>query len=242
VSIASVINIIGSNVSPALEEKFAYWVEAYALVNMTIPYILGVDTYKINEENPLYPKNISVYHGQNLQELLKAIVNPARLAVVKDVNTTFKNEVIWYRKGYELVKSFRSDTQLVQDTRVDNAQVLDMEVLNLTTEEEETYNRWLTRWAYPVYIPILMRLPGLKAYNCFHHSGQDYQESKDYPARETEYPGYISMLYFEDIKAFRNYERSPELVAFREAVRVKFPGSYNHKWYIQYQLVKSWRK
>jgi hypothetical protein len=241
---ATVISVIGHNISSELEMKFTNWFDAaYAPVHMSTSLYLGIERYKIINGNPVYPENLSIFHCQNLQGILKTIDNPDRLAVVKDVNTTFKRiECVWFRKGFELIKSFRPDTQIEGDTRVDNAQVLHMEVLRLAPEQEEKYNQWLVRWAYPVYIPILMKLPGLKAYNRFHHSGQDFQESKDYRARETEYPTCLSMLYFEDVKAFENYERSPELIAFREAIRMNFPGSLDYKWYVQYQLVKSWRK
>jgi hypothetical protein len=241
---ATVISVIGYNIPSELEMKFTNWYdEAYAPVHMSTSLYLGIDRYKIINENPVYPESLSLFHAQNLQEVLKTINHPDRLAVVKDINTTFKKiDIFWYRKGFELIKSFRPDTQIAEDTRVDNAQVLHMEVLRLSPEQENKFNDWFVRWAYRVYIPIIMKLPGLKGYDRFHHSGQDLKESRDYRVQETEYPTYLSILYFEDVKSFENYEKSPELIAFREAIRMNFPGSLDYKWYVQYQLVKSWRK
>jgi hypothetical protein len=60
--------------------------------------------------------------------------------------------------------------------------------------------------------------------------------------REWEYPDYISIIYFDDLAAFENYQSSPELIAFKKAICNIFPNGLNYRLYVQYQLVKSWRK
>jgi hypothetical protein len=42
--------------------------------------------------------------------------------------------------------------------------------------------------------------------------------------------------------SFENYRKSPELVAFQKAIRNVFPNGLSLKWYVQYQLMQSWRK
>ena len=49
-------------------------------------------------------------------------------------------------------------------------------------------------------------------------------------------------MYFGDIKSFETYAKSAALVAFNKALRTVFPYGLNYKWYVEYQLVKSWRK
>jgi hypothetical protein len=159
---ATTISIVGNIIPPELEGKYANWFnEAYAPVFMTIPAMLGIDRYLVIKENPFYPRNIVLYHRQNLQAVQEEISNPDRMAVVRDINTTFKKiEWVWYRKGYELIKSFHSSGQNGEDTRVDNACVMHLEVPRLSPEQEEKFNEWFVLWAYPVYIPILIRILG----------------------------------------------------------------------------------
>jgi heme-degrading monooxygenase HmoA len=84
----------------------------------------------------------------------------------------------------------------------------------------------------------LAGLPGLKGYDCYEHSGQKGLTE----SREWEYPPYLSIVYFKNNEAFENYEKSRELIAYQKAIRNIFPNGLNLRWYIQYQLVKSWRK
>jgi hypothetical protein len=241
---SGLVSITGFNASPELTEKWKNWFDAsYAPIHLELPPILGIERYTVLKNNPVYPESLNVFHTENLAGLIDNTTNPNRLAVIKDSNTSFKKiGWVWYKRGFELLKSFRTDIQNEEDTRVDNAPILHIEALRLSPGQQEQFNDWFVRWAYRVYIPILMKLPGLKAYNCFHHSGRDFQESRDYHSAETDYPADLSLIYFEDVNSFENYERSPELIAFREAIRVNFPGSLDYKWYVQYQLQKSWRK
>jgi hypothetical protein len=49
--------------------------------------------------------------------------------------------------------------------------------------------------------------------------------------RSVEYPSHLSILTFDNIKAFENYEKSLELAAFRYALNLTFPGALDYKCY-----------
>jgi hypothetical protein len=61
-------------------------------------------------------------------------------------------------------------------------------------------------------------------------------------ASVTKYPQYLSLMSFDKIEAFENYTRSAELAASQKAMRNIFPYGLDYRWYVQYELVKSWRK
>jgi hypothetical protein len=60
--------------------------------------------------------------------------------------------------------------------------------------------------------------------------------------REQEYPRYLSVIYFENMPDIDNYEKSTELAALQKSLRGVFPRGLNYKWYVQYQLTKSFKK
>jgi hypothetical protein len=107
----------------------------------------------------------------------------------------------------------------------------------MTLEQQEKYNKWFNEYGR-VFVLLFMKTCGLKGYDYLKYSGFTSQTQ----ARETDYPPYLSLFYFEDQKAFEHFEESHELVRFQSALRNIFPLGLNYKWYVQYQLVKSWRK
>ncbi len=97
-------------------------------------------------------------------------------------------------------------------------------------EEEEKHNNYFEKWFYEAYVPRLGEVTGLK--------GADrYRIVKESPR----YPKYIQILQFDNLKAYEEYERSPDLAAMRTSFDANFPGS-DYRWFVQYQLARSWRK
>ena len=84
----------------------------------------------------------------------------------------------------------------------------------------------------------------MKEYACYKLIDVDPKGLPDYykPKRPIEYPLHLSMLQFDNIDAYDNYTKSIELAGFRDHMKVPFPGGLDFKWYVQYQLIKSWRK
>lgn len=86
-----------------------------------------------------------------------------------------------------------------------------------------------------------MKLPGLKEYGLYRIV--DVRLPEMYRVKDNSvHPRWLSILHFENMKAFEDYEKSRELAAMRGALRAPFPAGLDYKWYVQYELMRSWRK
>jgi hypothetical protein len=236
----------GRNVPPELREKFQNWMfEAYIPILLKIPPLEAVEYYQILKENPLYPGLMGVYHYQNAPVTDSRARNPDWNAVFRDQATTFARVENFWSEQYYLLRSFGELALPVsKDGKTGDTPVMHIEAFRLSAEEQERYNEWFVKWAYRVYIPVLMKLPGLNKYSYYQQTGLAVRASEQYIGKRvvTEYPRYISVLLFENLKAFENYENSPELVAFKRAMSFEISNNIVPEWYVQYQLVRSWRK
>jgi hypothetical protein len=246
---APVINVGGASPAPGADidvwNRYENWLcEVYLpLLTSKIPGATGADRYWIIKENPLYPSRITIRHFQNLKMSENSNKLPERIAVEEEMATWVKRHVIDYvwATSYILIKSFRSepsDSPGVGDTKIENAPIMHIESYRLRPEDEEKYVKWLNDYGFNVLIPLFVGLPGLKGYDCYKHTGLKGISE----VREWEYPPYLSIVYFENVEAFENYEKSRELVAYQKALRNVFPNGLNLRWYVEYQLVRSWRK
>ncbi|MFH0846653.1 MAG: hypothetical protein V1894_01150 [Chloroflexota bacterium] len=224
--------------------RFLNWMtEVYAPLHMTIPGRTGMDSYKIVTESPEYPSLLSLLHYKNIQAREASLTNPERIAVANELNAWIKRRVMVYVwvNPYELVKSFRNKQfkeQSKGDTMIENAPILHIEGYRFRPGDQEKYANWLNDYASSSFVPLIMRLPGIKGYDFYENIGGKTLVE----AREWEYPDSLSALYFEDMVAFENYTKSPELLALKKGLLNTFPNGLNLRWYVQYQLIGSWRK
>ena len=119
-----------------------------------------------------------------------------------------------------------------------------IEAPRLSPAEEEKYDNWFARWGYDVYIPLLMKLPGFKEYARYKLIDFDWTNWTNLTSLKipASHPLYMSVLTFENIEAFEEYEKSLELGAYRSAMDIYFPRGLDFKWYVQYRLNISQRK
>lgn len=188
-----------------------------------------------------YPDVVRIYHYENLGAIGTALASPEYNAIIKDVDATFPSVRFLWQHGYMLLKSFRNEPSFRQDnaeTMIENAPVMLLESYQLSPEEEKDYYAWLTRWGYEVYIPILMKLKGIKGYDCYRWAGI----KPTLNIKSAIFPQHLSILYFESIEAYEDYEKSPEVVALRRAVSYDFLKGLSPRWHAQYQLRRSVRK
>jgi hypothetical protein len=244
---APVITLMGGSpypgVDPDVYARFQKWAaEVYNPLLMKVRSPLGMDIFQIIRECQEYPFRITIGHFENLPAWEKTLKNPDSNAVTEDIRNWGQRRVhdyIW-SAVYQLVKGFRGGSSLSEsqpDTRVENVNIIYLEAFRLVAEDQDKYNKWLNDYGFNI-LPLFTRLPGLIKYDYFKHIGFGYRSD----IRETEYPAYLSLIYFADLPAFENYEKSPELVTFRKTLRNVFPRGLNYKWDVQYQLTKSWRK
>jgi hypothetical protein len=62
---------------------------------------------------------------------------------------------------YTLKKYEKTGVFFKPGTKIENAPVMLLQGFRLSTEEQEKYSRWLSENGY-VFIPLFLRLPGLK--------------------------------------------------------------------------------
>ena len=149
-------------------------------------------------------------------------------------------EIVW-SAVYQLVSGFRKTPAFPSkklDTRIEDATIVHLEAYRLSSEDAEKYNKWFSDYAFNIFIPLFMKLPGIKGYDYFKNTGIRLARN----LRESDYSPYLSVVYFDDIQSYENYEKSPELATLRKNLRNIFPNGLNYKWYVQYQLEKRWRK
>jgi hypothetical protein len=239
---APYLNIAGNNVPPEIAEKFYRWYdEVYGALWIKIPGVVGIDRYQIAQNNFDYPGNISLYHHENRKAAENYNNDETRLNLKKDQQATFyRIQRVWH-DYYVSIGSFRKDPLPKESTIVDGAPLIHIEGYKLAPENLDKYDQWFLRWASRIYIPILLKCPGLKACNWFKLSDVSprWNDTK-YVA--TEIAPYISIWYFESNEAFQNYAASHEYAAFKRILELEFASCLTTIWNVEYSLVKSWRK
>jgi hypothetical protein len=246
---APVINFAGTSPAPGADpemwDRYQKWLtEVYTpMFWMKILGITGTDSYHIIKENPMYPLSLTIRHFQSLKDWEASLKSPERIATSADMEAWFKRRIreqIW-TTCYQLVKSFRNGSVsniTKEDTKNENVPILHLEAFHLRKEDEDKYSQWLNDYGLNSFIPLFIGLTGLKGYDCYRYTGLQGM----FGGREWDYPMFLSILYFEKMESYENYEKSRELIAYQKAIRNIFPLGLNLKWHVQYQLVKSWRK
>jgi hypothetical protein len=243
-----VITISANSPAPAGDsdayERYQQWSqEVYGPLNLKIPEVSGGDYYKIVKENAEYPLMVGITHYKNIKDWSAYAPSAEGIALQQEFRSWEERgilEMIWY-PAYGLLKSFRnkpSPSSSYHSTLIENAPILYFEAFRLSLEEQEKYFKWFNDYGCNVFMPLFLKLPGFKGYDWYEDTGLRRRND----VRESEYPKYFSAIYFENIKACEDFQKSAELAAFQKSMRSVFPRGLNLKWYVQYQLVKSWRK
>jgi hypothetical protein len=242
------ITMIFNSATPAadheISERYNQWAnEFYLPLYVKIPGVTGADRYAIVQPNPQYPEAGSFFHVESLGAWENVSRSPERLAINADLLAWEKRHVreyIWMA-GYQLVKSIRSkiiESRENKDTKIEKAPFMHLEAYHLAPADRERFFNWFSEFGWNGCVPLLVKLPGLKGY--------DFLENAEIkpviPVREMDYPPYLSIMYFEDKASFENYTHSQELAIFQKTMRNVFPLGLGLEWYVQYQLIKSFRK
>jgi hypothetical protein len=234
------INIVGVKLPPDEEEKYLRWLyEVYFPLTIDKQVINRVDLYATSREKADYPPRLSLYHYINTEGLLAHYSNTHMLNILKDIQTTFHREYVW-AGVYQLLRSFRSIEPYPhenQTTIVDDVPVVHFLGFRLSAEKEE-FNSWFNEWGAKVYVPILMKLKGLKAANFYVFTGRSSRPEMKDPG----YPDFLSLWYFDTFQSYWNFEESRELTALMKALKSDFLGGISLKWNIQYELYKTFKR
>jgi hypothetical protein len=229
---------------PEVFARYQKWVqEVYFPLLLNIPEFRGMDNYDIFRPTLQYPDKGSIGHYRNVVDLENSRQNTERVAVTADVTNWIRRDIRDYAwsAAYELIKSYRSGSihPIVNlETMIESAPFISLEAFDLMPEDEQKYFDWFDAFGSNIFLPLFINIPGLKGYDWYRYYGVGwFSETK-----ERKYPKYLSIIYFENPESFDKFVKSTELATFFRAMRNVFPRGLPFKWYVQYQLVKSWRK
>jgi heme-degrading monooxygenase HmoA len=216
---------------------------AYPGVIMSIPEVTGLDQYAILRENPQYPDWFSISHYKSLQEWKNSANSHQRAALGIEFKSWIDRGTLDYvwSATYTMLKSFRSRPvffETNEDTRIERAPVIQLEAYRFTPEERDKYLKWFGAFGRALLQPIFRQITGFVGYDWYEYTGLRMREY----ATEIEYPENISISYFENIKAYQDWLRSPELVDYHKALRSVIPRRLSYQWYVQYELYFTRRK
>jgi hypothetical protein len=239
---ALIIDIICATVLPEEREKYNRWFnEVYFPRSIQLPWTSGIDRYASISDSPdELIHGITIFHLPSITAWTNMWKEPEVLDYLKDSFQSFHRESIW-QGTYYLVQSFRKElTQSGQrqTTLIENAPIMHFAGFRLPPEVSVEYNTWFEEYGARVYVPILMKLPGLKGIDRYKYTGIVRLQN----LKEPECPIYLTLSYFENMEAFVNFEHSPELEAFRLAIKSNFKGGLDYKFHLTFRLTKSFRK
>lgn len=198
-------------------EYFERWFfKAYVPLLGSLAGFNAVERYRIVKNNPDYPKYIQMWHVTNLKELQTFEKSPEFIAILNSMNANFPGTDFRWWAQYYVVSSWgeKKPTDSQKDV---SGGVIHIEGSNISHENDKKY------------FPLLIGTEGAKRIDrC--------RIVKDNP----KYPSYLTIFGFNNIKEFGEWEKSRADAASPKDANT---DSVKEKsWYVQYQLMKSWRK
>lgn len=244
---APVIQVVANRVQPEYRDRYRNWVfEVYWPVLMKTSQLKAIDTYGIAKERPEYNRSMSIFQFDNMNDYKSWLNTQEFDAIFKDLDITWQSsraEIIWsalYQLKSDLIKE---PTAIIGDKEANiiKPPVIHLEGYRLLPEEEDKYERWFSKYGNEVFIPLLMKLPGINRYSWYQNVPYEFPDIFK-TKRSVEYPPNLSIITFTNLTACEDYEKSMELAALRAGINTCFPKGLDFRWYVQYQLTRSWRK
>jgi hypothetical protein len=115
--------------------------------------------------------------------------------------------------------------------------------LGLSSDIWEKYDIWFKEWGYKIYVPLLLKIPGLIEYcRCWLSNIRRDPLPKPNTTTNPDHPQDLSLIYFENLKAYQTYLKSKELEAYNQNLAVAFPNGLNYKWDAAFRLMNRFSK
>jgi hypothetical protein len=245
-----ILRLFAFRVQPEYEEKWLNWfLEVYSpLWNTISGGAKAMGHYRIVRENPEYNQSLDLYHFSDQTAMLKVRNDRRFIDTQNDMEKTFSGrvEAVW-RVAYEQIIRFQKGTVIPggkgkpEDA---GSPVIHLEGYTSSPEEQARYELWFKKWGTGVFIPLLFKATGLREYVRYKIIDVTSTGFSDIttPKRPVAYPPYLSILTFDNLQAFEDYENSLELAAFKSALQAPFPLGLNYQWYVQYRLARNWQQ
>ena len=106
--------------------------------------------------------------------------------------------------------------------------VINIRATECAPEQEAKY----VKWYEDVHVPMLLKIPEVLRVTRYR-----------FVSGEKDHPKYLTIYEFADLAAAERYEKSAEVAASKEEIKVSWPqGGWEHKWKAQYEVTKVWEK
>ncbi len=219
---------------------------------------LGIERWLSLAENLIYTNTMAISYYKDMESYIVDSRGAERNAYYKDITTTWggKFEQSW-NTVYLLIRRFKGN----QTTPIDKGDIVDkttrlkefpegsepvllLRGLGLSPDEWGKYDAWVNEWGYDVYVPLLLKVPGIIEYCRFWLSNIGYQGLTPKPGvtENPDHPQDLSIIYFENLKAYQNFRKSKELAVYDKTLSAAFPGGLNYKWDAAYRLMRRWSR
>lgn len=219
---APVIVFSARTIPSDIEERYDKWYDAaYAPLYLKSEHYLGIDRYKIISRRKMLPWEIILYHADNFEGAKKAGERTEGSDARHDALTTFGKIERFWLKIYELIGSFKSNPSArgaEENTIVDNCTIIHIEGYQIQPADYGKFESWFNKWASQVYIPLLLKVPGVEAFNVFQLRDFDPPDFRGVRFIETEMPRYMSITYLENSESLGNYNKCIESAAFKRSL------------------------
>jgi hypothetical protein len=223
--------------------NFAKWgAGAYTPMMMSLKSMLGTEAHRLVEKSPNYPESVPFMYFRNIEDYENVMHSPEWTAYLKDIEATWggKFERVW-NSLYVLVKRMKNEA-LTFDKNANyleqNAPVVLLSGVGLSPNDWEKYDSWFNDWGYSIYIPALLRVPGVVEYSRWWLTNiRRMSPPKPGLTEDPKYPQDLSIIYFENLRGYQKFESSREYAAFRKALAAEFPDGLTYRWNVTYRLI-----
>lgn len=220
-----VIDIVASSPRPEDIDKLEPWY-ADVHVPMLMKYgVISAERFKALTENPDYPAYLNMYHYANIRGYDERYSPQASAEISKDVQARWPNGYgIRWRVWYIEHRKWSAPGAASLGT---DAVIHVVGVNGPAPEKDAEFNEWYDN----THVPWLMKT-GTIAQSVRYRI---MQPNKDYPA-------YLAVYYFENPKAFEAFSNHPERLAAIKELDEHWPNGIGRMWWVQYQLIKGWKR
>jgi hypothetical protein len=230
-------------------DHFLKWLtEAFIPFLLTSGTCTAWERYQLLTKKSECPPSISISYFDNLEKYLDFWHSSERLAYDKDIKTTWQGEferrfVIIYR----LIKNIESSSTTEKpgiDKEPPEPAILHLEGIIPEPDEWTKYNEWFHEFGYVVFIPALLKLPGVRGFRRYWQlivrSGEALPKLDNWV--HPRYPLDLTVMEFDNLKARQNFERSRELAAYHKALAAEFSRGLPYHWNVDYQFIQRWQR
>jgi hypothetical protein len=224
---------------------------------MNSGYYLGIDRAVPIGDRLTSHQRLTINYFKDLENWLAYTASPEQDAYIKDIYTTWGGKFERSVSTYFVVRRLKSLQSIqidkgdivdkntyLKEFPVDNGPVVLLKGLALNTDDWEKYHAWVNEWGYKIYIPLLLKVPGLIEYCRYWISNfiRDGAVVKPGITLNAEYPQDLSIIYFENLKAYQNFQKSKEREAYDKNLAAAFPNGLKYKWDNVFRLTSRFSK